>query len=243
MKLEIHWREIPTGTMAVFHLSYWLFTLHLSFADVQFATHLSDTMDTPTFKKGASFVFTYQAVTSESESKFRVFSPFPNTPSINLTDVYSILRTKGNSNTIEGMDTVKLCGSQKMTELYHLLFDQLEEKLRLLEKEIQSVRNDQSRLLDIASSFLPPRVDPDTHPGIRNRRAVGLLMAAAGAAGLVLGDPVKNAAFSRFSTSAQTTESWKIMSTALWINKEVSRKLYNVYRQKLMKNFSCWDMK
>ena len=86
-----------------------------------------------------------------------------------------------------------------MTELYHLLFDQLEEKLRLLEKEIQSVRDDESRLLDIASSFLPPRVDPDTHPGIRNRRAVGILMAAAAAAGLVLGDPVKNAACSVLS--------------------------------------------
>ena len=38
------------GTMAVFLLFYWLFTLHLSSADVQFATHLSDTMDTPIFK-------------------------------------------------------------------------------------------------------------------------------------------------------------------------------------------------
>ena len=187
------------GTMAVFLLFYWLFTLHLSSADVQFATHLSDTMDTSIFKKGAAFVFKYQAVTSESESKVRVFSPFPNMPFRNLTDVYSILRTKGKSNTIEGMDTVKLCESQKMTELYHLLFDQLEEKLRLLEKEVQSVRNDESRLLDIASSFLPPRVDPDTHPGTRNRRAVGILMAAAGAAGLVLGDPVKNAACSALS--------------------------------------------
>ena len=99
------------GTLAVFLLFYWLFTLHLSSADVQFATHLSDTMDTPIFKKGADFVFKYQAVTSESDSKVRVFSPFPNMPFVNLTDVYSILRTKGNSNTIEVMDTVKLCES------------------------------------------------------------------------------------------------------------------------------------
>ena len=56
------------------------------FAEVQFSTHLNDESDTSIFKKGAAFVFKYQAVTSESETKVRVFSPFPRLPEINLTE-------------------------------------------------------------------------------------------------------------------------------------------------------------
>ena len=63
------------------------------FAEVQFSTHLNDESDTPTFKKAAAFVFKYQAVTSESESKLRVFSPFPRLPEINLTEAYSLSPT------------------------------------------------------------------------------------------------------------------------------------------------------
>ena len=64
------------------------------FAEVQFSTHLNDESDTPIFKKGAAFVFKYQAVTSESESKVRVFSPFPRLPEINLTEAYSLVAHK-----------------------------------------------------------------------------------------------------------------------------------------------------
>ena len=60
------------------------------FAEVQFSTHLIDESDTPIFKKGVALVLKYQAaVTSESESKVRVFSPFPRLPEINLTEAYS----------------------------------------------------------------------------------------------------------------------------------------------------------
>ena len=56
------------------------------FADVQFSTHWKDESDTPIFKKGAAFVFKYQTVTSESESKVRVISPFPRLPEVYLTE-------------------------------------------------------------------------------------------------------------------------------------------------------------
>ena len=59
------------------------------FAEVQFSNYLNDELDTPIFKKRAAFVFKYQAVTSESESKVRVFSPFPRRRESNLTEAYS----------------------------------------------------------------------------------------------------------------------------------------------------------
>ena len=50
-----------------------------------YSTHLNDQPEIPVFKKGDAFLFKYQAVTSESENKVRVFSLFPKIPDINLT--------------------------------------------------------------------------------------------------------------------------------------------------------------
>jgi len=97
--------------------------IHFVFTDVQFTTHLGDALDKPVFKKGAAFVFKYQAVTPESESKVRVFSPFPKIPEINLTDAYTILQTRGHTDLMTGMDTVKLCRTERMGTLYDQLFD------------------------------------------------------------------------------------------------------------------------
>ena len=87
------------------------------FTDVQFTTHSSDALDKPVFKKGSAFVFKYQVVTPESESTVRVFSPFPKIPEINLTDAYTILQTRGHTDSMAGMDTVKLCRTERMGTL------------------------------------------------------------------------------------------------------------------------------
>ena len=97
------------------------------FAEVQFSTHLNDESDTPIFKKGAAFVFKYQAVTSESESKVRVFSPFPRLPEINLTEAYSLVAHRGHSDTMAGMNTVKRCQTAASEEAYELLFNRIGE--------------------------------------------------------------------------------------------------------------------
>ena len=68
-----------------------IFLIGMMFAEVQFSTRLNDESDTPIFKKWAAFLFKYQAVTSESESNVRVFSPFPRLPEINLTEAYSLV--------------------------------------------------------------------------------------------------------------------------------------------------------
>ena len=169
------------------------------FAQVQFSTHLNDGSDTPIFEKGAAFVFKYQAVTSESESKVRVFSPFPRLPEINLTEAYSLVAHRGHSDTLAGMNTVKRRQTAASEEAYELLFNRMDEQLNILEKEIAEAKADRNRLEEIATSFLPQQSMLAGNTGSRSPRAVGLFAAAAGAAGLILGDPVKDAACSALS--------------------------------------------
>ena len=104
-------------------------------AEVQFSTHLIDASDTPIFKKGAAFVFRYQAVTSESESKVRVFSPFPRLPEINSTEAYSLVADKGHSDTMAGMNIVKKCRTSASGDAYELLFNPIDEQLTILAKK------------------------------------------------------------------------------------------------------------
>ena len=179
------------------------------FAEVQFFTHLNDESDTPIFKKGAAFVFKYQAVTSESESKVRVFSPFPRLPEINLTEAYSLVAHRGHSDTMAGMNTVKRCQTAVSEEAYELLFNRIDEQLTILDKEIAEAKADRNRLVEIATSFLPQQSMLAGNTGSRSRRAIGIIAAAAGAAGLILGDPVKDAACSAlsiFSLCSDNTE-------------------------------------
>jgi len=99
---------------------HFLFTLLIGtmFAEIQFSTHFNDESHTPIFKKGAAFVFKYQAVTSESESKVRVFSPFPRLTEINLTEAYSLVAHRGHSDTMEGRNTVKRCQTAASEDAY-----------------------------------------------------------------------------------------------------------------------------
>ena len=57
----------------------------------QFVPGGPPTDGSPIFQKGASFIYNYQAVTSESGSKVRVFSPFPQSPPVDLTAVDSLI--------------------------------------------------------------------------------------------------------------------------------------------------------
>ena len=178
-------------------------------AEVQLSTHLNDESDTPIFKRRAAFVFKYQAVTSESESKVRVFSPFPRLLEINLTEAYSLVAHRGHLDTMAGMNTVKKCQTAASEEAYELLFNRIDEQLKILDREIAEAKTDQNRLVEIATSFLPQQSMLAGNTGSRSRRAIGLIAAAAGAAGLILGDPVKDAACSAlsiFSSCSDNTE-------------------------------------
>ena len=169
------------------------------FADVQFSTHLNDESGIPIFQKGAAFVFKNQAVTSEGKSKVRVLSPFPKLPEINLTETYSLVAHRGHSDTLAGMNTVKKCQTAASENAYELLFNRIDDQLKLLEKEIAEDKADRNRLVENAISFLPRQSVLAGNTASRSPRAIGLIAAAAGAAGLILGDPVKDAACSAIS--------------------------------------------
>ena len=81
--------------------------------------------------------------------------------------------------------------------------------MTILDKEIAEAKADRNRLVEIASSFLPQQSMLAGNTGSRSRRAIGIIAAAAGAAGLILGDPVKDAACSAlsiFSLCSDNTE-------------------------------------
>ena len=169
------------------------------FAVVQFSTHLNDYSDTPIFKKGAASIFKYHAVTSESKSKVRVFSPFPRLPEINLTEAYSLVARRRHSDTLAGMNTVKRCQTAASENAYELPFNRIDEQLTILDKEIAEATEDRNRLVETATSFLPQQSTLAVKTSSRSPRAIGLIAAASGAAGLILGDPVKDAACSALS--------------------------------------------
>ena len=71
--------------------------------------------------------------------------------------------------------------------------------MTILDKEIAEAKADRNRLVEIATSFLPQQSMLAGNTGSPSRRAIGLIAAAAGAVGLILGDPVKDAACSALS--------------------------------------------
>ena len=198
-------------------LPHFLFVLLIGtmFAEVQLSTHFNDESDTPIFKKGAASVSKYQAVTSESESKVRVFPRFPKLPEINLTGPYSLIAHRGPSDILAGMNAVKRCQTAASEKAYELLFNRIDEQLTILDKEIAEAKTDRNRLVEIATSFLPQQSMRAGDTGSRSPRAIGLIAAATGAAGLILGDPVKDAACSALSifSYAQTIQNSKQTST------------------------------
>ena len=156
-------------------------------------------MDTPIFKKEAALVIKYQAVTSESESKVRVFSLFPKSPAIKLTEGYSLVAHRGNSDTLAGMNTGKRCQIAASEIAYDLLFTRIDEQLIILDKEVAEANEDRNRIVEIATSFLPQQSILAVNTGSRIPRPIRFIAAAIGAAGLILGDPVKDAVCSVLS--------------------------------------------
>ena len=90
-----------------------------------------------------------------------------------------------------------------------VFFNRNDEKLTILHKEIAKADKDRNRLVEIATSFLPQQSMLAGERNNRSPRAIGLIAAAAGAVGLILGDPVKDAAspaLSIFSFCSDNTE-------------------------------------
>ena len=160
---------------------------------------------TPIIQKGAALIYNYQAVTSESESKIRVFSPFPQPPTVDLpaVDSFTGLVTKINHKltsflSLETVTSDEPCPIDIYTSHYRAngLRESTEYHVHLLADERSATAQDYVELLRVASSFAPPPMEPPSigTPHHRQRRLVPALMAAFGVAGLVLGNPIRNAA-------------------------------------------------
>ena len=165
---------------------------------------------TPIIQKGAAFIYNYQAVTSESESKVRIFSPFPQPPPVDLTAVDSLIDLVSNIHykltSLPFLETVasdEPCPIAMYTsqDRANGLRESIEYCVHLLADERSAIAQDYAELLRVASSFAPPPMEPPSigTPHHRQRRLVPALMAASGVAGLVLGNPIRNAACKAFS--------------------------------------------
>ena len=160
---------------------------------------------TPIIQKGAAFIYNYQAVTSENESKVRVFSPFPQPPPVDLTAVDSLTDLVSNIHHkltslpfLEKVAPDEPCPIAMYTsqDRTNGLQESIEYHVHLLADERSAIAQDYAELLHVASSFAPPSMQPPSigTPHHLQRRLVPALMADSGVAGLVLGNPIRNAA-------------------------------------------------
>ena len=169
----------------------------------QYSTYLHDDLEAPVFKKGAAFLFKYHAVTSESESKVQVFSPFPKIPEVNLTGAEQMLAT-AIARTIALGSTYATrngngCAIEKINETYDLLTQQLENRIIMVKQEMSASFKDQNGLSEITKSFFPQIYRTEEASIKRTRRFIGAVAAIGAGAGLILGDPIKDAACTALS--------------------------------------------
>ena len=108
------------------------------------------------------------------------------------------------------MNTVKRCQTAASENALELLVNRMDEQLKILDKEIAEAKADRHRLVEIATSFLPQQSMLAGNAGSRSPRAIGLIAAAACAAGLILGDRVKVAACSALSISSLCTDNTEL---------------------------------
>ena len=187
------------------HVHLFCFLLVSNLPVRQFVPDGPPTDGTPIIQKGAAFIYNYQAVISESESKVRVFSPFPQPPPNDLTAVDSLINLNSNiHHKLTFLPVLETVASDEPSPIAMYtsqdwangLRESIEYRLHLFAHERSAIAQDYDELLRVASSFAPPPMQPPSigAPHHRQRRLVHALMAASGVAGLVLGNPVRNAA-------------------------------------------------
>ena len=187
------------------HVHLFCFLLVSNVPVRQFVPDGPPTDGTPIIQKGAAFIYNYQAVTSETGSKVRVFSPFPQPPPVDITAVDSLIDLVTNIHHqltslrfLQRVSSYEPCPIAMYTsqDRANGLRECIEYRVHLLADERSAVAQDYTELFRVAYSFAPLPMQPpsiDT-PHHGQRRLVPALMAASGATGLVLGNPIRNAA-------------------------------------------------
>ena len=165
---------------------------------------------TPIIEESVAFIYKYQAVTSENESKVRVFSFFPQPPSVDLRSVYWLIDLVTNiHNKLTCWPFLRTFASDEPCPiaLYtsqdwaNGLRESIGYRARLLADERFAIAQDYAELLRVASSIAPPPMEPPSFGTIHHRqgRLEPALLAASGVPGLVLGNPIRSAACKAFS--------------------------------------------
>ena len=162
---------------------------------IHYSTHLNDQPQVPVFKEGAAFLFKYQAVTSESKSKVRAFSSVPKIPDVNLTGAEELVNlAKIRITGIVGMYVQKVSEFQEISETYGLLRTQLKDRVDLIKLDLKQATDEQDKLADVMKFFPSKQYQRDVATLPRSKRFIAAIAAVAAVAGLMLGDPLKEAA-------------------------------------------------
>ena len=126
---------------------------------------------TQIIQKGAACSHNYQAVTSKSESKVRVFSPFPLPPPVDLTAVDSLLDfLSSNHNKLAFLPFPQTVASDEPCPIAIYtsrdraddLRESIEDRVHLLADELHAIAPIYAELLRVASSFAPPPKKPNS---------------------------------------------------------------------------------
>ena len=93
----------------------------------------------------------------------------------------------------------KVCELQEINKTYGLLMTHLEDRVELIKLEMKQATDEQDKLADVMKSFLPKQYQRDVATLPRSKRFIGTIAALAAGSGLILGDPLKEAACSAVS--------------------------------------------
>ena len=134
-----------------------------------------------------------------------MFSPFPKILDFNLTGAEDLLaRAKRRMLGIAGMYSQARCDNTMINETYDPLITQLKDRVNLIKLEINHATEEQDKLTDVIQSFLPRKNQKNVATLSQSRRFFGALAALGAGAGLILGDPLKEAACTAVSICAMT---------------------------------------
>ncbi len=202
-------------------------------------THLGADNGPPVVRKGAAFVYQYQALTSESESKVRIFSPFPRMPEMDkkqlddtLADANAAIKNLHLRSFLYAPSTYDELSPGNVTYTCATLPTNLEAmdlamvgviwQTNLVKAEITGAQKDLEDLVQRARSFANPKEEERKAAWTagtehrksfsRDKRAAPLFLAAAGA-GLILGNPIKNAACKALSIFDMCEDQSKLKNT------------------------------
>ena len=149
-------------------------------------------------------------MTSESESRVRLFSPFPTLPDVNIDSVRVIfLESNEKLSHLQHLVTQAGCNNNMLNEPHIPVLQQMENMYNHLRTEISEAKSELKTLSAIAESFFPPvaslgtpgqrRSIDEEEPHNRTRRLIGAVAALAAGTGFILGEPIKKAACNALS--------------------------------------------